>query len=64
MQIELKNVIKTTDAANDIAKLMRKGRGQMEPDPEEMEPEEAFSPDLIVRHHKAQFDDDHHLVAS
>lgn len=36
----------------------------MEPDPEEMEPQDAFSPNLIVRHHRAQFDDEHHLVAS
>ena len=64
MQIELKNVIKTNDAVDDIAKLMKKGKAQMEPDPEEMEPSEAFSPNLIVRHHRAQFDDEHHLVAS
>ena len=37
MQIELKNVLKTTDAVDDIAKLMKKGKEQMEPDPEEME---------------------------
>ena len=64
MQIELKNVINATEQVDDIAKLMKKGKMQMEPDPEEMEPPEAISPNLIVRHHKAQFDDEHHLVSS